>query len=96
MHGKLFTDFVAFLQKKLESRQYLTPQEFADDVMLVFDNCCSYNPPGDAIYEAGTYMRKVFQEKWAQLPEEPSPAPSTASEATTANGELETLRFSII
>jgi hypothetical protein len=28
----------------------LTPQEFADNVLLMFGNCCKYNPPTHQIY----------------------------------------------
>ena len=70
------------IKKKLDARQYMSAQEFADDMRLVFGNCVKYNPKGDAIHECGVKMRRVFDERWAQLPDEVSPAPSTASEAT--------------
>ena len=33
------------LQAKLESREYETPADFAEEVRLIFTNCYRYNPP---------------------------------------------------
>jgi hypothetical protein len=69
------------IKKKLDARQYMNAQEFADDMRLVFGNCMKYNPRGDPIHECGVKMKKSFDERWQQLPDEVSPAPSSASEA---------------
>lgn len=34
-----------FVKKKLENREYATPDEFAADVRLIFSNCYLYNGP---------------------------------------------------
>lgn len=33
------------LKRKIEAREYATPQEFAGDVRLIFNNCYLYNGP---------------------------------------------------
>jgi hypothetical protein len=44
---KSFSFFFIFLfsKKKLENREYATPDEFATDVRLIFSNCYLYNAP---------------------------------------------------
>ena len=46
LRKKLFSNqFSFFSKKKLENRDYATPDEFATDVRLVFSNCYLYNRP---------------------------------------------------
>ena len=33
------------LQKKMASREYSAPKQFAADLRLMFSNCYKYNPP---------------------------------------------------
>jgi hypothetical protein len=41
------------IKRKLDGRQYATPQELYDDVRLVCENCFKYNPPTDPIHQHG-------------------------------------------
>lgn len=68
-------------QQKLEHLQYANAQEFHEDFRLMLNNCFKFNPKGDPINQSGKKLEKVFAEKWAALPDEPSPNGSTASEA---------------
>ena len=36
-------------QRKVESGEYRSASEFAEDVRLVFTNCYRYNPPGSDV-----------------------------------------------
>lgn len=56
------------IKKKLESKQYANPQEFADDILLVCSNCFTYNPATDVIHQHGRSLLRAFEERWAHLP----------------------------
>uniref|UniRef100_A0A914WHT4 Bromodomain-containing protein 2 n=1 Tax=Plectus sambesii TaxID=2011161 RepID=A0A914WHT4_9BILA len=66
------------IKRKLDGRQYATPQELYDDVRLVCENCFKYNPPTDPVHQHGKTLLRFFEEKWRNMPDEPSPA-STSS-----------------
>ena len=82
-----FTSSFAF-QKKLETRDYATPDEFATDVRLIFSNCYLYNGPNTDVVAMCKKVEQMFENKFAKLPDEPpmthldidpSPAPATAA-----------------
>ncbi|WKY15098.1 hypothetical protein Q1695_000537 [Nippostrongylus brasiliensis] len=56
------------IKKKLDNRQYATPQEFADDIHLVCSNCFTYNPATDIIHQHGRSLLRAFEERWVHLP----------------------------
>ena len=39
--------------KRIESRQYSSINDLANDLQLMFDNACLYNEPGSTIYRVG-------------------------------------------
>ncbi|KAJ3278585.1 hypothetical protein HK104_002203 [Borealophlyctis nickersoniae] len=39
------------IEKKLASQEYEAIQAFADDFLLMIDNCCIYNPPAHAVHQ---------------------------------------------
>merc|ERR1712000_581983 len=51
------------IRKKLNSSEYRNPEEFIDDVNLVFDNACTYNLPGSDAFLMTETVRKLFKEK---------------------------------
>ncbi|VDO89162.1 unnamed protein product [Heligmosomoides polygyrus] len=51
------------IKKKLESKQYANPQEFADDILLVCSNCFTYNPATDVIHQHGRSLLRAFEER---------------------------------
>lgn len=56
------------MRSKLDSGAYHTAEKFRDDFKLIISNCNLYNPPGTLVYQAGTELRKLFEEKWKGLP----------------------------
>ncbi|CAK6448558.1 unnamed protein product [Pipistrellus nathusii] len=52
------------IREKLSSGQYPSPESFALDVRLVFDNCETFNEDDSDIGRAGHSMRKYFEKKW--------------------------------
>ncbi len=56
------------MRAKLDSGAYATAEKFRDDIKLIINNCFLYNPPGTPVHQAGTELRKLFEEKWKGLP----------------------------
>ncbi|ORZ01312.1 Bromodomain-containing protein [Syncephalastrum racemosum] len=52
------------IRKKLGKREYTSPDEFEDDVRLVFNNCYTYNPPGHEVHTMGRTLEGVFDSIW--------------------------------
>jgi hypothetical protein len=44
-------------------KTYSNPQQFKNDMDLVFDNCLKYNKVGQDSYEMGFELKKFFEEK---------------------------------
>ncbi|KAG1172234.1 hypothetical protein G6F70_005218 [Rhizopus microsporus] len=62
------------IEQKLNRNEYKSPDAFAADIKLMFDNCYLYNPSHLPIYQIAKQFEAVFNEKWAQRPkEEPQP-----------------------
>ncbi|CAF1677278.1 unnamed protein product, partial [Adineta ricciae] len=83
------------VKKKLENREYATPDEFAADVRLIFSNCYLYNAPTTDVVAMCKKVEQLFENKYAKLPDEPpvtnldlDPSPSTT--AVRSNGSLPT------
>lgn len=64
------------VKKKLENREYSTPDEVATDVRLIFSNCYLYNGPNTDVVVMCKKVEQMFENKYAKLPEE-SPASTT-------------------
>jgi bromodomain-containing factor 1 len=58
------------IENKLLNDEYKSPLQFKDDVLLMFNNCYTYNPPSLPIYSMAKQMEKVFQDMWATRPTE--------------------------
>jgi hypothetical protein len=53
-------------KKKINRRAYESPQQFADDMRLVFANCRRYNPrPEDLVHRLGARLEGHFEQAWA-------------------------------
>lgn len=58
------------LQKKMESREYKSAAQFAEDVRLIFTNCYRYNPTDSDVVVMARKLQDVFEVKYATMPEE--------------------------
>lgn len=66
---------LATIERKLAEGDYDEPEQFEDDIRLMFNNCYLYNPPNLPVHKMGRELEKVFDEKWAQRPSTPLPTP---------------------
>ena len=48
------------IKSNLEKGVYETVDEFVDHVNLVFDNACTYNPPGSDVFIMAQTLREIF------------------------------------
>jgi hypothetical protein len=81
------------VKKKLENREYATPDEFATDVRLIFSNCYLYNGPNTDVVAMCKKVEQMFENKYAKLPDEPPMStmdidPLTSANAGRNNGPL--------
>jgi hypothetical protein len=53
------------LEAALTADRYSTPQEFAGDMRLIFNNAMSYNPPDHSYHQLAQKMLTFFDEIWA-------------------------------
>ena len=49
-----------YFQRKLESREYSTPSEVAEDVRVIFTNCYRYNPPDSDVVMMGRKLQVIY------------------------------------
>lgn len=52
------------VRKKLKDQLYRNPLEFRDDMRLIWANCRTYNPIGDAVRLAGDLISEYFEDRW--------------------------------
>ncbi|CAF4012893.1 unnamed protein product [Adineta steineri] len=63
------------VKRKIENRDYATPDECATDVRLIFSNCYLYNAPTTDVVAMCKKVEQMFENKYAKLPDEPPPPP---------------------
>ncbi|KAI9487800.1 MAG: Bromodomain-containing protein [Benjaminiella poitrasii] len=63
------------IERKLNEGDYEDPDQFEQDIRLMFNNCYTYNPPNLPVHKMGRELEKVFDEKWTQKPSTPVPTP---------------------
>ncbi|KXZ54610.1 hypothetical protein GPECTOR_4g675 [Gonium pectorale] len=51
--------------QKLDAAEYTSPQDFCDDVRLIWSNCCLYNPVGNPVRLIAEKAEKRFETDWA-------------------------------
>ncbi|KAI8889734.1 Bromodomain-containing protein [Backusella circina FSU 941] len=61
------------IEQKLNEGEYENPDEFENDIRLMFNNCYLYNPATLPIHKMARDLEKVFDAKWDQLPPAPEP-----------------------
>lgn len=66
---------LATIERKLAEGDYDEPEQFEQDIRLMFNNCYLYNPPTLPVHKMGRELERVFDEKWAQKPATRSPSP---------------------
>ncbi|CAO3612397.1 unnamed protein product [Mucor hiemalis] len=66
---------LATIERKLTEGDYEQPEQFEQDIRLMFNNCYLYNPPTLPVHKMGRELEKAFDEKWAQKPDTPLPTP---------------------
>ncbi|XP_034564971.1 bromodomain-containing protein 3-like [Notolabrus celidotus] len=59
------------VKDKMNREQYQDAQSFAADVRLIFSNCYKYNPPHQEVVTMARKLQRVFEKRFAKLPEEP-------------------------
>ncbi|KAJ3332703.1 hypothetical protein HDU76_013382 [Blyttiomyces sp. JEL0837] len=52
------------IQHKLESGAYSRHEDFGSDIMLMFQNCSTFNRPGEWAYAQGKGLRSTFLAEW--------------------------------
>ncbi len=60
---------ISTIKKKLDNNIYLTPEEFNNDMILMFNNCYEYNSPDSVVYEMGKNLQKAYEVLYSDLPE---------------------------
>lgn len=55
------------VQQKLEEGKYSTPQQFASDIRLVWENCMKYNRPDSDLHQTAEKMSKLFEKKYQKI-----------------------------
>eukprot|EP00889_Picochlorum_renovo_P002241 jgi/Picre1/29271/NNA_004663.t1 len=51
----------------LEKGSYFSPGQLIDDVAQIFQNCRTYNPPGDEIRAMGSEIESLFRKTWDSM-----------------------------
>ncbi|TGZ70349.1 hypothetical protein CRM22_003256 [Opisthorchis felineus] len=60
------------VKTKLESGQYHSKYEFADDIRLMFNNCYKYNGEDSDVAKVGKLLQAIFEESFAKVPDDES------------------------
>jgi hypothetical protein len=55
------------IKKKLQSKHYPSPAEFADDIRLTFSNAMTYNPKGHDVYVMAELLKNMFEDWWKNM-----------------------------
>ncbi|KNE63234.1 hypothetical protein AMAG_08383 [Allomyces macrogynus ATCC 38327] len=55
------------IKTKIKSRAYASMAQFVRDVQLVYDNCFTFNRPGEPVYVAGENSQRVFRAECARM-----------------------------
>ncbi|KAF7638864.1 hypothetical protein Mgra_00001673 [Meloidogyne graminicola] len=58
------------MKRKMDARQYGNPEEFKNDILLMCNNCFTYNPDGQMVNKLGRQLLDYFNARWKHLPAE--------------------------
>eukprot|EP00112_Aurelia_sp_Birch-Aquarium-sp1_P016040 Seg36.4 transcript_id=Seg36.4/GoldUCD/mRNA.D3Y31 product="Bromodomain testis-specific protein" protein_id=Seg36.4/GoldUCD/D3Y31 len=67
------------IKRKLENQEYFSAKECIEDFNRIFENCYTYNKPGEDVVLMAQELQKFFQDKVMSMPPEETEAPSKAS-----------------
>jgi bromodomain-containing protein 3 len=68
------------IKQKIEANEYVDVEDFASDVRLTFDNCCTYNQAGSDIHTMGLALLGIFEKQYKKLRKEPKVRPDDSIE----------------
>jgi hypothetical protein len=57
--------WINLVKDKLQKGLYQQPQDFCEDVRLIWVNCFTYNPVGNAVRAVAEKAEKRFENEWA-------------------------------
>ena len=77
------------LKNKMESRQYNTSLEFANDMRLIFTNCYKYNPQDHDVVAMARKLQDVFEMRFAKIPDDSPPLGAGADSDADSEDERE-------
>ncbi|KAJ3372619.1 hypothetical protein GGF31_001639 [Allomyces arbusculus] len=55
------------IKTKIKNRAYASMAQFVRDVQLVYDNCFTFNRPGEPVYVAGENSQRVFRAECTRM-----------------------------
>eukprot|EP00124_Ichthyophonus_hoferi_P004285 Ihof_evm2s454 gene=Ihof_evmTU2s454 len=61
------------IKQKMDNREYPTPNEFAEEIRLMFTNCYRYNSKDNEVFRMGRMLQDFFEVRYALLPNEDGP-----------------------
>jgi len=73
------------IKNKLEEGLYEDVSQVDQDIRLLVNNATTFNPPGDAVFNAANALLQLWQEKWRAMP--PKPQPEVRAPSEDAVGE---------
>ena len=57
------------IKKKLDNGDYEGVADFEQDIRLMLNNCFTFNSPGTDVFELGKQLERLFDAKWAEMPD---------------------------
>jgi len=67
------------IKKQLENQEYYSAKECIEDFNRIFENCYTYNKPGEDVVLMAQELQKFFQDKVMSMPPEEVELPSKSS-----------------
>lgn len=61
---------ISTVKSKLDSKLYANPEEFNNDIILMFNNCYSYNHPESVVYGMGKDLQRAYEALYLEMPVE--------------------------
>jgi Bromodomain/Bromodomain extra-terminal - transcription regulation len=71
------------VKRKLDRRQYATAQECAEDIRLIWKNCCTYNADGSDFWLLAKNFSRRFEERYKKIKAECNVGESNATNSNT-------------
>ncbi|KAG0417945.1 SWR1 complex bromodomain subunit bdf1, partial [Dictyocoela roeselum] len=78
------------IEKKMPS--YVSKDDFKADVVLMFDNCFTYNSKDTYVYSSGKELEKYFNSLWSKMPVKRSMPPPKTKKQRGDNAAAERVR----